>query len=103
MAEDGFGALSQLRTTLPEVIVCDLEMPRMTGVELLSAVRRRFPQILTVAMSGSYAGDELPPGVIADGYFAKGGSPRSLSTVVEQLIRSAPARGDEQPQESALA
>src|SRR5947207_13846491 len=53
VAEDGFAALSQPRTTLPDVVVSDLEMPRMSGVELLSVVRRRFPQILTVAMSGA--------------------------------------------------
>ena len=52
VAEDGFAALSQLRKTLPDVVVSDLEMPRMSGFELLSIVRRRFPQILTVAMSG---------------------------------------------------
>jgi CheY-like chemotaxis protein len=57
VAEDGFAALSQLRKLLPDVIVSDLEMPRMSGFELLSVVRRRFPQILTVAMSGAYSDD----------------------------------------------
>ena len=36
VAEEGFAALSQLRKTLPDVIVSDLEMPRMSGFELLS-------------------------------------------------------------------
>ena len=40
VAEDGFAALSQLRKTLPDVVVSDLEMPRMSGFELLSVVRR---------------------------------------------------------------
>jgi hypothetical protein len=40
--------------------------------ELLSVVRGRFPQISTVAMSGAYVGDEVPSGVIADCFFAKG-------------------------------
>ena len=53
VAEEGFAALSHLRKTLPDVIVSDLEMPRMSGFELLSVVRRRFSQILTVAMSGA--------------------------------------------------
>src|SRR5690349_5523773 len=71
VAEDGFAALSQLRKTLPHVIVSDLEMPRMTGFELLSVVRRRFPQILTLAMSGGYPGDTVPVGVVADGFYVK--------------------------------
>jgi CheY-like chemotaxis protein len=75
-AEDGFRALSQLRKKLPDVVLSDLDMPGMSGFELLSVVRRRFPQIPTVAMSGAYTADELPFGVIADGFFAKGGNPR---------------------------
>lgn len=41
-AEDGFTALQQLRRTLPDLIVSDLNMPQMSGYELLSVVRRRF-------------------------------------------------------------
>lgn len=93
VAEDGFGALSQLRKTLPDVMVSDLDMPGMSGFELLSVVCRRFPRILTPAMSGAYAGDELPPGVIADAFYAKGGHPKNLFRSLEPLIRSAPARG----------
>jgi len=92
VAEEGFAALSQLRKTLPDVIVSDLEMPRMSGFELLSVVRRRFPQILTVAMSGAYPEDSLPTGVIADGFYAKGGQPKNLFRAIEQVILSAPAR-----------
>lgn len=93
VAEDGFGALSQLRKTLPDVMVSDLDMPGMSGYELLSVVRRRFPRIVTLAMSGAYPGGELPPGVIADGFYAKGRHPKDLFRTLEQLIRSAPAQG----------
>lgn len=92
-AEDGFAALSQLRKTLPDVMVSDLDMPGMSGFELLSVVRRRFPRIVAVAMSGAYANDELPPGVIADGFYAKGGHPQGLFKTLEWLIRSAPPEG----------
>jgi CheY-like chemotaxis protein len=93
VAEDGFAALSQLRKLLPDVIVSDLEMPRMSGFELLSVVRRRFPHILTVAMSGAYSDDGLPVGVIADGFYAKGRQPANLVRMLEDLIASAPPRG----------
>jgi CheY-like chemotaxis protein len=94
VAEDGFRALSQLRKTLPDVLVSDLDMPGMSGFELLSVVRRRFPQISTVAMSGAYAGDELPFGVIADGFFAKAGQPKNLFRAIQRLLLTAPARSD---------
>ncbi len=60
IAEDGFAALQQLRRTLPALIVSDLNMPQMSGYELLSIVRRRFPQVLTVAMSGAYQATPYP-------------------------------------------
>lgn len=101
VAEDGFRALSQLRKTLPDVIVSDLDMPGMSGFELLSVVRRRFPQISTVAMSGAYGGDELPFGVVADGFFAKGGRPKNLLKSVQELLSTAPARSSDHYRECA--
>jgi CheY-like chemotaxis protein len=87
-AADGFEALLHLRGTVPDVIVSDLNMPQMSGYELLSIVRRRFPRIITVAMSGDYQGDTVPHGVIADSFFAKGESPRNLLAVIAGLVRA---------------
>jgi CheY-like chemotaxis protein len=94
-AEDGFCALSQLKKNLPDLVLSDLDMPGMSGFELLSVVRRRFPQISTVAMSGAYVGNELPFGVIADGFFAKGGQSKNLLKTIKDLLRTAPARSSE--------
>lgn len=102
-AEDGFAALLQLRKTLPDVIVSDLNMPRMSGYELLSVVRRRFPQIVTVAMSGNYQGDTVPPGVIADTFFAKGQSPKGLLATIAALIRTSETRASAHQKEAAPA
>jgi CheY-like chemotaxis protein len=88
LADDGFSALLQLRKMLPDLMVCDLNMPRMSGYELLSIIRRRFPQITTVAMSGDYVGNAVPPGVIADRFFAKGQSSSGLLSIVAMLIRT---------------
>lgn len=87
-AEDGFTALLQLRGMLPEVMVSDLNMPEMSGYELLSVVRRRFPQVLSVAMSGAHQGDTIPVGVIADAFYAKGQSPTCLLSTIATLLRT---------------
>ena len=102
-AEDGFRALSQLKTKLPDLILSDLDMPGMSGFELLSVVRRRFPQISTIAMSGAYVGNELPFGVIADGFFAKGGQSKNLLRTIERLLLPAPARISDRYRECAPA
>jgi CheY-like chemotaxis protein len=102
-AEDGFGALLQFRKTLPDVVVSDLEMPKMSGYELLSVVRRRFPEILTVAMSGAYQGCEVPRGVVADSFFSKGERPKILLRSLEDLLQSALARISDHHREFAPA
>jgi CheY-like chemotaxis protein len=71
-AEDGFSALSAIRAERPGVILSDLNMPGMSGFELLSVVRRRFPAISVIAMSGYFSGDGVQPGVAADAFYEKG-------------------------------
>ena len=53
-AANGFDALLQFKRTIPDVVISDLNMPEMSGFEFLSVVRRRFPQIPVVAISGAY-------------------------------------------------
>jgi CheY-like chemotaxis protein len=95
-AVNGFDALLQLRHNPPTLIVSDLNMPQMSGFEFLSVVRRRFPELLVVAMSGAYSnGEAIPGGVIADAFFAKGGGhdPGALLQVVEDLLKTSVSRG----------
>ena len=83
-ATDGYDALAQLRSTLPDIIISDLNMPRMSGIELLRIVRVRFPQIPLIAMSGAYDfNDHLPGGVVADAVYHKG---RCQLTELEQIV-----------------
>ena len=56
---------------VPDFLICDLNMPGMSAIELLSVVRRRFPAIRAIAMS-AFSGDEAPSGVDADAFFRKG-------------------------------
>jgi CheY-like chemotaxis protein/Zn ribbon nucleic-acid-binding protein len=85
-AEDGFSALAEMHQGgVPDILLSDLNMPEMSGFELLSVVRRRFPEIRTVAMSGSFSGNEVPSGVAADAFFQKGSSLGSLLKILEAL------------------
>jgi CheY-like chemotaxis protein len=53
-AADGLDGLHALSKSLPDLIVSDLNMPRMSGFEFLGIVRKRFPHIATIAVSGEY-------------------------------------------------
>jgi CheY-like chemotaxis protein len=86
-AEDGFSALVEMRKELPDILVSDLNMPGMSGFELLSVVHRRFPWIQTIAMSGAFQGDEASSGVAAGAFYQKGSSLGSLLRILEALPR----------------
>ena len=45
-------ALSLLETESVRLLICDLKMPRMDGLQVLAIVRRQFPDVRTVVLSG---------------------------------------------------
>jgi CheY-like chemotaxis protein len=102
-AINGFDALLQLKRRLPTIVLSDLNMPQMSGFELLSVVRRRFPQISVIAMSGAYhSGDAVPGGVIADAFYGKAQStPDALLHTVANLIQTSAAHATDHARESA--
>src|SRR5580698_8418042 len=51
-AEDGAAALVELGRTRYDMILSDLKMPRMGGIELLAAIGQAAPSALTVIMTG---------------------------------------------------
>jgi CheY-like chemotaxis protein len=86
-AEDGFSALAEIRKDTPDIVLSDLNMPGMSGFELLTVIRRRFPAIGIIAMSGAFSGDEVPSGVIADAFYPKGSDIRCLMKIIGGLAR----------------
>jgi CheY-like chemotaxis protein len=72
-AVDGLDAVQKLRAGVPDLIISDLDMPRMSGVELLHIVRQRFPHLPIIAMTAGSLPDDLPPGSGADVYYHKSG------------------------------
>lgn len=51
-AEDGREALGLLRTLSVAVVVTDLVMPEMEGIEFILHLRRQVPEVKVIAMSG---------------------------------------------------
>ncbi|HEV8547462.1 MAG TPA: fused response regulator/phosphatase [Polyangiaceae bacterium] len=51
-AGDGNKGLEVIREHAPELVLCDLRMPNVDGLELLATVRREFPDMPFVVMSG---------------------------------------------------
>lgn len=51
-AEDGSAALVELSRTHYDLVLSDLKMPNMGGLELLEAIRKHTPNVVTVIMTG---------------------------------------------------
>lgn len=92
-AADGIEGLHSLSKSLPDLIISDLNMTRMSGFELLAVVRQRFPHIATIAMSGGYSSGEMPVGVLADAFLQKGNyTIKELPQQVGKLLAASPLR-----------
>jgi two-component system response regulator HydG len=48
----GHAALEHLRTTPADVVVTDIHMPEMTGIELCRELRERHPELLPIVLTG---------------------------------------------------
>ena len=93
-AENGFEALHVLRGAHPDLLITELNLPAMSGFELLSVVRTRFPLIPAIAVSGDYTAVTMPREVICDAFVAKGPNCFfELLEEVQRLISESPLRG----------
>lgn len=99
---DGLDGLQALSKSLPDVIISDLNMPRMSGFEFLAIVRKRFPRIATIAMSGEYITSENPSGILADAFLQKGHyTIKELFQEVSKLLATSPIRSEREKSDIA--
>ena len=57
-AANGAEALCRMAKQRPEVVISDLTMPRMDGLELLDTIKKRFPDTLVILTSGHGCSEE---------------------------------------------
>jgi DNA-binding NarL/FixJ family response regulator len=87
-ARDGKEAVQMALHLQPDVIMMDLSMPSMSGIEATVQVKRRSPQIkiiaLTVYKSAEYVQEALKAGV--DGYVLKDSTYAELVTAIQSVL-----------------
>ena len=89
-AVDGFEALAKIVTHAPDLVILDLIMPRVSGYELLSALRRAHVDVPVLVASSRVqsAGDRLGPLVLgATDFLPKPVNRLELEHKVETLLR----------------
>jgi len=58
-AEDGRGALDMLRSFSYDLVLTDLQMPRLGGIELLKEMFQEYPDIPKIVLTGQGTNDDI--------------------------------------------
>jgi RNA polymerase sigma factor (sigma-70 family) len=87
-AEDGREAIHCVEKLKPNLILTDLSMPRMNGMDAIWEIKRRFPEtkilVLTVHKTEEYILTTLQAG--ADGYLLKDSTHAELLAAVRHVL-----------------
>ena len=89
-AVGGLEALIEIRRRAPDILLSDLNMPGMSGFELLSIVRRRHPKIRVIAMSASYPRGVILQGVATDAFYEKDATSVAQLLLIVNAVRNEP-------------
>ena len=86
-ARDGQEAIGLVRDLRPDILLTDIEMPNLTGLELAAAVRRDYPAvkviILTTFARPGYLRRALDAG--ATGYLLKDSPAEQLANAIRRV------------------
>lgn len=88
MASDGQSVLSMIKKEKPDVILMDIRMPGMDGVECTRIVKEKYPDIYIIILT-TFDDDEYVFGALkygASGYLLKGISMKELASAIRTVV-----------------
>ena len=88
-ADTGEVALAQVRQLKPDVVLCDIHLPGLSGLEVTERIARSLPETKVIAVSVLEDGP-MPKRLLdagASGYVGKGGDASELVRAVRDVAR----------------
>jgi len=71
-----------------DLVITDIRMPDMDGYQLLKVIRKRFPDVRVLAMSGAVTGDDVEEHGF-EAFIEKPMDPNGIREIVEQVSEKA--------------
>ena len=88
-AEDGREAVALAKKLLPDVILMDIRMPELDGVQCIEIIKDKYPQIKIIVLT-TFDDDEYVFNVLkngASGYLLKGISLNELVEAIKTVVK----------------
>lgn len=86
-AADGLELMSLLSTVVPDMVILDISMPHLRGIEAARLIKEKYPEakvlILTMHKDAEYVSRAFSAG--ADGYLVKEDADHELFSAVEKI------------------
>jgi DNA-binding NarL/FixJ family response regulator len=84
-AGDGLELLSIMEVESPMMVILDISMPKLRGIEAIREVKKRFPEVkvLILTMHREYLHQALSAG--AEGYLLKEDADRELFSAIDKI------------------
>ncbi|HYC84631.1 MAG TPA: response regulator transcription factor [Chryseosolibacter sp.] len=98
VADSGEEAWSRIEANgKPDLLITDLSMPRMNGIELTMKVKERFPEIKVLVLT-MHADTEMIQSILkaeAEGYVLKNSTARDIITAIQDIMNGSTHYGRE--------
>ncbi len=85
---DGRDALKHIAGNMPHVVLMDIDMPNINGIETLTAIRSQYPEIKVLMQTVFEQEDKIFDSILAgaDGYILKKTPPSKLLEAVQEVM-----------------
>lgn len=96
-AGDGQSAIEQANALRPDVVIMDLVMPRVDGIEAIRQIHAAHLDIHILALTSFATDDKVLPAIRAGalGYFLKDANPEGLIEAIRQVAQGLPVLSPE--------
>jgi two-component system, NarL family, response regulator LiaR len=86
-AKDGVEAVSQAEALHPEIVLMDLLMPKMDGIEATRAIRKKLPACQIIILTSAAEDEKVIAAIRAGamGYLPKDSSPQELQAAIRDV------------------